>query len=210
MITWVTEKFRYRQLARSVEPTSVVTVRDERWWTAIWILGCVLTFGLLALGLPLREFLGELAITVATRQGYPRGWWSVHEETIFHEARHTTQCTWFGWILFPIVWINRCLRAWLGFPFFLLTYYFLPLPIYFAAGRFYLELDADRRAWRECLARGTMTDSEVLEKAERRAKQLSSGIYFWAWPERLARVEYVDAAFEVIYEARNRSTSLTS
>jgi len=198
MRSWTNERYRYQALVESVEPVAVVETKDAWYWSALWWTGAVLTLGLLALGISRRTFLDEYATTLITRQGYSRLWESLSERLIFHEGRHTTQATWFGWILFPVAWINRRLRAWLGAPGFALAYFVLPLPVGLAAGRFYLELDADKAAWRECMKRGLITPEEIRANATHRAERLSGGNYLWAWPRPWAVRAYQRAAEDVI------------
>jgi hypothetical protein len=198
--SWTDDRRGYDLLAGRVEPVAVVTTKDSWGWTLLWSLGVAVTLGGLALGISLRRFLDDFATTFITRQGYPRTWPRLSNGVIVHEGRHTTQATWFGWLFFPIAWANRRLRAWLGTPGFALVYFVLPLPIGLAAGRFYLELDADRAAWRLGLAEGWMTPEEVRERARSRALTMSGGSYFWAWPRPWAKSTYRKAAEVVIRE----------
>lgn len=192
--TWVTHRFRYQCLVEKVEPVAVIEDKSAWYWSALFWTGVVFTLGLLLLGISFVTFMKEYATTLITRQGYPKTWQVLSERVIFHEGRHTTQATWFGWLFFPIAWINRRLRAWLGTPGFALAYFVLPLPVGLAAGRFFLELDADKKAWKECLVRGLKTPEQILGHAERRAERLSGGNYFWAWPRPWARSIYRRAA----------------
>jgi hypothetical protein len=193
-MSWVRHQKRYQALAESVEPVSVVEAKAAWYWSALFWVGVVFTLGLLLLGISFKKFMEDYATTLITRQGYPSIWAVLSERVIFHEGRHSTQSTWFGWLFFPIAWISRRLRAWLGLPGFAAVYFLLPLPVGLAAGRFYLELDADRRAWRECLKRGLKTPGQIRGHAERRAERLSGGNYFWAWPAPWARSAYSKAA----------------
>jgi len=159
-----------------------------------------LTLGIFALGIGRRRFRERFASAVCTRQGYPRAWPELSNCVVYHESRHTTQATWFGWFFLFAAWASRRLRAWLGLVPNLLVYAFLPLPVYLAAGRFYLELDADRAAWCRCLAEGSMRPVEVRARAWARAQSLSSGDYVWAWPSCWAHSAYKKTAEKVIEE----------
>jgi len=200
-MTWTVERSRYQKAAAEAEPVAVVTTKDHWAWTLLWVVGVVFTLGFLALGLSRRRFLEDFATTFITRQGYPRAWARLSLRLIRHEGRHTTQSTWFGWWAFPVAWASRRLRAWLGAPLNALVYFVLPLPAGLAAGRFYLELDADRTAWRAGLADRTMTPADVRDHAASRAKTMSSGAYLWAWPAPWSRSAYSSAAEEVIRRA---------
>ena len=169
-------------------------------WTALWLVGVVLTLGIFAAALPRRRFLEEMAVTVAVWQGYPRRLERLSEALIAHESRHTTQTTWLGWALAPLTFFSRTARAVAGLPLFAVAY-FLLLPTGHAFGRFYLELDADRAAWRLGLREGWLTTGDVLVRAGRRAEALSSGTYFWAWPRSWAATAYEKMAREIIHEA---------
>lgn len=198
--TWAIRRSLYQRIAKRVESTAVIEIKSKWYWSALYWIGVIFTFGLLIFGISHRKFMNEYATTLITRQGYPKIWRVLSIRVIIHECRHTTQAVLFGWLFFPIAWINRRLRAWLGLPLFALIYFILPFPIYFAAGRFYLELDADKKAWRECLRQLLMTPDAVRSHAKRRAERLSSGNYFWAWPSPLARRSYNKAAEFIIEE----------
>jgi hypothetical protein len=200
IITWAIQRSLYQKIAKRVEPTAIIEIKSKWYWSILYCIGVILTFGLLIFGISHKKFMSEYATTLITRQGYPRIWKYLSIRVIVHECRHTTQAVFFGWLFFPIAWINRRFRAWLGLPLFALVYFVLPFPIYFAAGRFYLELDADKKAWRYCLKNEIKTADQILEHAKRRAKRLSSGIYFWSWPYPWACRSYMKAANNVIEE----------
>lgn len=197
-MSWTNERDKYQKLAESIEPVSKVVTKDHWIWSAIWWVGAVLTFGLLALGLSRRRFLKDFATTVVTYQGYNSEWPYLTSRLITHESRHVTQYTWFGWILFPVALIDRKLRAWIGAPFYTIAYALLPLPIGLAACRFYLELDADKAAWGAGLRDGSLSIADVQKHAKYRAKSLSSGSYFWAWPKSWAEKAYHNAVDTVV------------
>jgi hypothetical protein len=200
MSTWITERFRYQRLAKEVEPVAVVEDKSAWYWSALYWTGVVFTLGFLLLGISHKTFMEKYATTLITRQGYPRGWATLSESIIFHEGRHTTQATWFGWLFFFVAWINRRLRAWLGAPGFAVAYFIFPLPVGLAAGRFFLELDADKKSWRECLKRGVKDPADIKNHAKHRADKLSGGSYFWAWPRPWAVRLYERAANKVVGE----------
>ena len=146
MTSWLVERSRYQRLAARIEPAARVVSRDSWFWTAAWVVGMVLTLGLLALKVSLRKWLEGIACAVGPWQGYSRLLPELRPELVAHESRHTTQTTWFGWAFAPLTFFSRTVRSIVGFPIFLLVYFVLPLPVFLAAGRFYLELDADRAA----------------------------------------------------------------
>lgn len=197
-MSWVSERYKYQKLATEAEPVAVVGTKDGWGWTALYVALCVVTLGLIVIGLSPKDWRERFATTAVTRQGYPRTWPRLSNRVVVHESRHTTQAVAFGWWLFPIAWVNRRLRAWLGALPNALVYGLLPLPIGLAAGRFYLELDADKAAWRRGMRDGWMTQGEVLAHAEQRAETMSSGAYFWAWPRPWARGSYQKAAKKIV------------
>ena len=197
---WIAKRTEYQKLAEAVEPAAVIKTKDHWFWSAIWWLLCIVTCGLYALGLSKEDFLQNYATTIGPIHGYPARWVYLPKATVLHEARHTTQATWFGWVFFPIAWISRRLRAWLGLPLNMVVYALLPLPIGLAAGRFYLELDADRKSWEESLRRGILAPRRIRDRASYKARHMSSGSYFWAWPYRWALPAYKKMAEEVIRE----------
>jgi hypothetical protein len=200
-MSWLRERFVYQRIATTMESASVLTTKDSWLWTALWIVGLVLTLGTLAIGLSLRKFLEGTATAFGPWQGYPRHLRELVRRLVAHEGRHTTQTTWFGWLIFPIAWISRRVRSVCGLPLFALVYFVLPFPILLAAGRFYLERDADRAAWRLGLEEGWMTTGEVILRAGQRAESLSGGTYFYAWPRPWARKSYEKLARDLVYEA---------
>lgn len=195
--SWLDDRVTYQKLAESIEPVAVVQTKDSWVWIALWVLGVVLSLGVFALGMPLRRFLEDFATTIVTRQGYARTWPKLSRALVAHESRHTTHAVWLGWWAFPITWISRRLRAWFGGLPYAVLYFVLPIPMGLAAGRFYLELDADRAAWRRGLREGWMSPEEVLARADRRGETLASGAYGWAWPGPLARRSYRRAARKI-------------
>lgn len=198
--SWTDDLAAYQRLAEGIEPVAVVGSKDSCLWTALWVAGVVLTAGALALGVSLRRFLEEFATTFVTRQGYPTAWPTLSRRIVAHESRHTTQATWFGWLVLPLAWVSRRVRAWLGAPFFAAVYFLLPLPIGLAYGRFRLELDAEVAAWRRGLREGWLSEREVRELATMQAELLSSGAYLWAWPRVWTVPAYAAAAAAVLRE----------
>jgi len=194
MKSWLDEREEYQIWAEVEEPIAVLEDKSAWYWTALYVLGVVFTLGFLLFGISLRRFREDFATTLITRQGYPARWASLSRRVVVHEGRHTTQATWFGWLFFPIAWTSRRLRAWLGVPGFAAVYFLLPVPVGFALGRFFLELDADKRAWARCLSEQSMTPADVTSHAERRWRTLSGGSYFWAVPTPFARYFYRSAA----------------
>lgn len=200
-MSWILERAKYQRIAEEIEPAARVGTRDAWTWTALWVVGVVLTLGLLALKMSRKKWLEGVAAAVGPWQGYPRRLETLECRRIAHESRHTTQATCFGWLFLPIAWTNRTLRAVLGLPVFAAVYFVLPLPLGLAAGRFYLELDADRASWRLALREGWMTSGDVLVAAGRRAESLSRGIYLYAWPRSWAVSAYDKMARALVYEA---------
>lgn len=201
-MTWVREKFRYQVGARKIEPCARLTTKDGAGWTALWVVGVVLTLGLLAWKMPLSTWRENVATTVGPWQGYPARYTELDRVLVAHESRHTAQCVALGWALAPLVLpiFSRTARAVAGLPLFAVLY-FLLLPAGLAFGRFFLELDADRASWRLGLREDWLTSGDVLVRAGQRAESLSRGIYLYAWPRSGANERYERMAREIVHEA---------
>lgn len=183
-MSWLAEHARLEGIARAIEPSVRLVVKEGAFWRALGVLASIGTLG----GISLATFLHDYATAIGPLQGYPRGW-SVErvERTLVHEARHTRQARWCGLGIHP----------WLGLPLFGLLYLGLPLPAGFAVARFLFELDADRAAWRHALASGASPEW-VRVRAAAFAAHVCSGHYGWPLPRKLGVACFARSAERVI------------
>lgn len=182
-MSWVDDKERYEQIAKTIDPAVRLTTKDGWFWKAIaWIL-FVVTFG----QFKRERFLEDFATTIGPIQAYPRSYPRLYEGTVVHESRHVRQFRWFGLGLHP----------WVGLPLMALSYLLLPLPLGLAYLRYALELDADRAKWKWMLERGEDPQS-VLDRAESFAETVSGSAYGWAWPRPWALRGFRKAAEKTI------------
>jgi hypothetical protein len=141
--------------------------KDKWYWRALAVLAAIFTFG----GMSRRDFLEHYGTTIGPIQGYPRELAQLQNQLLVHEARHTRQCRFlgFGW------------SPWLGLPLFVIIYFLLPLPLIFAYGRYWLELDADATEWQWMLGH-EFSPNQIRQDALRRGQSVKGGNYGWAWP----------------------------
>jgi hypothetical protein len=191
-MSWTAEHARLEAIARRIEPSVRLQVKEGPFWRALAVLAAIATAG----GISRTTFLRDYATAIGPLQGYPRGWSTERvEATLVHEARHTRQARWCGLGVHP----------WLGLPVFGLLYLALPLPAVVALPRFLFELDADRFAWRHALASGAPPD-QVRKRAAEFAGRVCSGHYGWPVPRRLGVVWFARAAERAI-EAHAQSAA---
>ena len=174
-MSWTDKRAEYEALAHSLDSSIVLATKDAWPWKVVAFMLMVVTFG----GIKRKRFLEDYATTIGPLQAYPRAWPSLPESLLVHEARHTRQCSWFGWAVPVLGWIPRT-RAWAGLPLFGLCYLILPLPIGFAWFRWRFELDAERAALRYRLGKG-----EPLDRLQTRALEFGDRVcgpdYGWSW-----------------------------
>jgi hypothetical protein len=200
--SWTHSAADYARLARGVAAVSVITTKDGRFWRLVaWSL-CLLSLGRFAR----RRFLEEFASTLGPVQAYPQGWTALSPRLIVHESRHTQQFLWAGWFVPIVGWLGPRVRVWAGLLPMGLVYGFFPLPVFFAWGRFRLELDADSYSWKVALENGWMSPDEVRERANSFAETISSWAYLRSWPVRWTRRRFQRRAEDVIdaWRARRR------
>jgi hypothetical protein len=166
MKTWVTEKYKYEKIARSIDPSVRLVTKDGWYWKVIAALVMVFTFG----GISYRKFLDDYATTIGPLQGYPRQWQKLSTRLLVHEARHTRQARWFG------LWIH----PWVGLPLFGVFYLLLFLPLGFAFFRWRFEIDADVASYKWQLKNG-YTAEQVRARAKAFGAKVCGGNYGWSW-----------------------------
>jgi hypothetical protein len=199
-MSWVIEKFRYEKIAHEIESAVTLKTKDHWFWTGLWVFLVVISFGLYALKMSLRDFLEKWATTIGPIQGYPREYSRLSRRLLVHEARHTWQCIVaalfvpvFGWV----PW--RRWRAYVGLLPMGLVYGLLPFPVLICYGRYRLELDADISRWRWALE-NRYGPEEIRSHAARRVNTVGGSAYFYPWPKFLVRRGYTKASERVIKE----------
>ncbi len=183
-MSWWGKRALYNAMARNVEPAVRLTTKDHWVWGVIGALVHVCTFG----GTTRHEFLTRYGTTIGPVVAVPREWPSLSPGFIVHEATHAADMRRASFGIHP----------WAGLPFYGLAYLLLPLPMGFAFFRYWLELRADRAAWRHELRRGHRSPDGVTKRAQQRGDALKGGAYGFAWL--WARGGYARAAKAVLEE----------
>lgn len=197
-MTWTNEQAHYQAIATSIDPAAIVMTKDHPFWAASWWALVIVTLGVFALAMSKQRYLEQFATTLGPAEAFPRRWSSLDPGVIAHESAHVKQFVFCGWFVPILGWfLGRRWRAIAGFLPMLLVYGLLPFPIGLAYGRFRLELEADKAEWRYLLHSGATT-LVVRDRAEARARSLSSGDYAWSWPRAWALRAYDKAASAVI------------
>jgi hypothetical protein len=192
--SWTQSAEEYVRLAQSVAGVSVVTHKNGRFWRLVaWSL-FVVSLGRFAR----QSFLEDFASTLGPVQAYPHHWIELPHRLIVHEARHTRQFLLAGWLVPVLGWLGPRVRVWAGLLPVALIYGFFPMPIFFAWGRYRLELDADSYSWKVALERGWMSPDEVRQRAGRFADTISSWAYLKTWPATWTRRAFERRAEEII------------
>ncbi len=194
--SWTEKRDDYLAIAREVNDVVTLTTKDGWFWRAVASALFVVSFGQFS-----RErFLNEFASTLGPIQAYPASWTGLSKMLVVHEARHTRQFLFAGWFVPIIGWLGKRVRVWVGLLPMALVYGLFPLPIFFAWGRFRLELDADSYSWRVALRRGWKSPDQVRSQANWFAKQISSWAYLRTWPTSWTIQAFERRAEEVIRE----------
>lgn len=131
---------------------------------------------------------GRFALTMGPCIGIP-GEWSVDRarRALPHEGAHVRQHRWCGLGIHP----------WLGLPLMFMLYGLLFFPIGLAYFRYRLELGAEVSAWKTHLREGTLTETDVAERAHEFSATVASWAYLRPWPRGLVRRGFLRAASRV-------------
>jgi len=184
--SWTDRQKQYAEVALKVCNVNRLSTKDGRLWRVVgWSLQ-IASFGRFTQ----QRFLEEFASTLGPIQAYPRHWCELPMELIVHEARHTQQFLFAGWFVPILGWCGRRCRVWAGLLPMAFVYGLFPLPIFFAWGRFQLELDADCYAWKMALEKGWMSADDVRKRAKHRGELVSSWAYLKSWPRRWSTETY--------------------
>jgi len=176
-MSWMDKKDSLQAELREIDPGVVLMSKDAPFWRMMGWLAAPFTGR--------AGFRNDFATSIGTLQGYPTAW---GENTVrkvgVHEIRHTRQqriCGWFIPVLGWLPWI----APWVGLPLFFLIWGLLPFPIFFAWGRYRLELDATAASWKNELQHGTSV-VYVQARVKGWAGTISSRAYGWSIPRRWA------------------------
>lgn len=178
MPSWVDELEQYRELTGDVRDVVRLTTKDNRFWKLVGVMLAMASLGQFSR----QRFMEGFATTLGPIQAYPRTWSQIKRYMLVHESQHTRQFLFAGWFVPLFGWVGRPLRVWAGLLPMALVYGLFPLPVFFAWGRFRLELDADAHAWRAALRNQWMTPDEVRDRAQEFAGLVSSWAYLKSWP----------------------------
>lgn len=190
MYSWVTEFSRFQREAKQFDPSIKLKTKDNTLsYIAAWIV-YIISFTRTSR----EKYLKETATAIGNIHYYPREWTVDQvERTLPHEARHTRQARRLGLNIHPMVGLLPMA----------IIYFLLPIPILFALGRFWMELDADEAKYRYLLKRDGPTN-DVIEyvghNTINRAKALSGSLYVWAVGKNFSLKYYRRMATKVINE----------
>ena len=179
-LSWTESKTEYRDWLRQHCPVVYLVTKQGRFWSLVAMGMACLSLGKLSR----LRFLEDFATTLGPIQAYPARWSSLSRRLLVHEARHTQQFLFAGWFVPVLGWLGAPIRVWAGVLPMAIVYGFFPLPMFFAWGRFRLELDAEACAWRVGLAEGWLTAAEVRQRAEDFGRTVASWAYLRSWPQR--------------------------
>ena len=198
--SWTDDAESYLRIAGGLCDVSRLRTKDGWYWQlAAWALA-IISFG----RLPRRLFLQDYASVLGPIHAYPRQWDCLPRPLIVHEVRHTRQFLFAGWFVPILGWLGKRSRVWAGMLPVGLVYILFPLPMFFAWGRFRLELDADSYSWRVSLDRGWMTAESVQARARQLGEAISSWAYLKAWPRSWAIAACERRAENVIRDWQRR------
>lgn len=199
MESWTEERLEYERHAREICDLAILTTKDSWFWKTIaWSL-CILSLGRMSR----RRFLEDFATTMGPIQAYPRHWRDLSPLLVVHESRHCQQFLIAGWFVPIFGWFfGRRVRLWLGLLPMALIYGMFPIPVFFAWGRFRLELDAELQAWRAALDNKWLSPEQVIERARDRGALVSSWDYLKSWPKTWAVSSFQRRAMQLV-ESRN-------
>lgn len=205
MNSWTQEREVIAQQAKSLNKHIVLYTKDNWFCAALAWLLFIISFGVYKR----EKFLQETATAIAHMHFYPKEWDAAQVRwALPHEAQHTFQNQVMGLGIHPI----------LGLPLSFIVYCFLPLPVGFALGRFYMEADADRLRYKlkinrivEQIQAGEIEGrffeawkQAITRSAEERVNQLADSSYFYAVPRGLAQIHYKKMLKRIFDEAEKK------
>jgi hypothetical protein len=133
-MSWVDNREYYEKMARGIDVSMRLFVKDFWFWQVVGWLLSIISFGLFNR----RVFLADYGTTIGPWVFIPRGWGSISMEFLIHEGEHVKQA-------------RRCgfgVSVWLGLPIFAILYGVIVFPVWGAWFRYYFELKADEMAVR--------------------------------------------------------------
>lgn len=181
MESWISNKELVQEIAHKIDKSIIVCSSDNLFIKILSIILWIITFG----KRHKNYLVEEKAITIANFILFPVKW-ELNKVliTLVHEGRHVFQYRRFGFGIHPVV----------GLPIVLTIYFFLPLPIFLAYGRLYLELDANKVCWKWRIINEQASQEWIRELAILAARQVSGPSYFWTWPKSWTERKFVEEA----------------
>ena len=183
MVSWIDRKEEYQTFARSIDPACKLCVKEESWLmiVASWAL-FLISFG----KFKREKFMQGYGTTIGPWQYYSRTMPALSKRFLAHESYHVRQFRKLGLWIHPIA----------GIPANIILYGLIFFPIYFAYGRYMIEMNAERFALKYYLDDGA-TDEQVRGRYVHFAEMITSYNYLCCWPRALA-----------VSKANKRSTEL--
>jgi hypothetical protein len=178
-MSWIVKmNFLQNFVARSIDRSIKLTTKNHWFWGVISYFQSALS-GFQLSPSYFREFT---CIVIGPIQAYPFRWTVKQVEAVLqHECQHTIQFRRFGLNISP----------WLGILPMLLVYTCLLFPIFFAYGRFRLELDAEIANWKQILSSENFGSEDVVrQEAVDFIYKISCPEYCYAWMWPKGRVMY--------------------
>lgn len=166
MMSWVNFKHEYEPIARSIDSSVKLVVKEGWFWETLGVLVMIFTFG----GISRERFMNDYATTIGPLQAYPRRFEKLSRRLLVHECRHTRQARWLGLGIHP----------WVGLPLLAVLYLLAPLPLGFAWFRWRFEIDADLTSYRWMLKNG-YSATEVMLRAKAFGSKVCGSNYGWSW-----------------------------
>lgn len=181
--SWTDKLPEYEQRAHEVCDLAILKTKDGRFWQVVSWLLYLLSFRQFSR----QTFLERFATTMGPIQAYPSSWKGISALLVTHESQHCQQCLFAGWFVPVFGWFfGRRVRIWVGLLPMAFVYGLFPLPLFFAWGRFRLELDAERRAWQAALDNGWLSPERIIQRADEKGELVASWSYLRSWPKKWA------------------------
>lgn len=185
-MSWIDDKDYYQNLVKKIEPSCVLTTKDNWFWKILSYMWFLVTLG--RQGGP-KYFLENLATTIGPIMAYPKEWKFLDLGLLMHEVRHVKQFRWFGLGIHP----------WIGFLPMAIVYLMFPIPVGFAYIRYRLELDADRERWIWEFSQKREL-KKIFYGMECFCELVCGPTYGWAWPHKWGKKGFTKVFSEVLNE----------
>lgn len=183
--SWIQRKDFFIEEAKKIHKSiKLISTQSSFLIKIIAWLAYVFSFG----KIKRNDFISNTAITIGNRIYIP-------EETsqvgvyrlIAHEGQHVKQFLWFGLCIHPLI----------GLPIGMLSYVFLPIPMFGALIRFFMELDACKTEWSKMIDIG-LSKKEIQKRAENFFDILTGIHYFYPVPKWFGKKFYFKALENIL------------